>query len=55
MQRSYADAAVGKAPYDVVTAFGMSAKAVDGTVVQGRWGTMRRVESLEVKATRVIA
>jgi len=55
VQRSYRDPAVGEAPWDVVTAFGTSGKAVEGKVVKGQIGVVRTVREMEVKVTNVIA
>lgn len=57
VQRSYADPAVGEAPWDIVTAFGMSGKAVGekGKVVKGVSGVMRTIKKMEVVVRQVIA
>jgi len=57
VQRSYVDPAVGEAPRDVVTAFGMSGKAVGkkGKVVKEVSGVMRTIKKMEVVVKQVIA
>jgi hypothetical protein len=63
IQRSYIDNSVGEAPWNVVTAFGVSGKDIaggkgqagKGKVKEDKWGRTVTVQGLKVKVNNVIA